>query len=52
MVCGKTILGKLERLQERAFSMTVLEKSLIYNDFLKKKSSQLSVRINLLRLTF
>ena len=48
MFCGKTNLGKLERLQERALSMIFLEKSLSYNELLKK-SGQLSVKINLMR---
>ena len=48
MFCGKTNLGKLERLQERAFSTIFLEKSLSYNELLKK-SGQLSVKMNLMR---
>ena len=43
MFCGKTNLGKLERLQERALSTMFLEKSLSYNELLKK-SGQLSVK--------
>ena len=49
MFCGKTNLGKLERLQERALSTIPLDKSLSYDDLLKK-SGQLSVRMNLIRL--
>ena len=48
MLCGKTNLGKLERLQERALSIIFLEKSLSYNELLKK-SGQLSVKMNLMR---
>ena len=48
MFCGKTNLGKLERLQERALSIIFLEKSLSYNELLKK-SGQLSVKMNLMR---
>ena len=49
MFCGKTNLGKLERLQVRALSTILLDKSLSYDDLLKK-SGQLSVRTNLIRL--
>ena len=48
MFCGKTNLGKLERLQERALSIIFLEKSLSYNELLKN-SGQLSVKMNLMR---
>ena len=48
MFCGKTNLGKLERLQERALSTIFLEKSLSYNELLKK-SGLLSVKMNLMR---
>ena len=48
MFCGKTNLGKLERLQERALSTKFLTKSLSYNELLKK-SGLLSVKMNLMR---
>ena len=48
MFCGKTNLGKLERLQERALSTIFLEKSLSYNELLKK-SDQSTVRMYLMR---
>ena len=48
MFCGKTNLGKLERLQERALSIIFSEKSHSYNELLKK-SGQLSVEFNLMR---
>ena len=37
MFCGKTNLGKLERLQERALSTIFSKKLLSYNELLKKK---------------
>ena len=46
--CGKTNLGKLERLQERAHSIIFLEKSLSYKELLKK-SGQLSLNMNVMR---
>ena len=49
MFCGKTKLGKLERLQERALSPILLEKPLSYDDLLKKYGL-ISVRINLIHL--
>ena len=51
MFCGKTNLGKLERLQERALSTIFLEKSLSYHELLKI-SGQLSVKMNLMRFCF
>ena len=50
MFSRKNNLGKLERFQERALSTILLDKSLSYDDLLKK-SCQLSVRINLIRLS-
>ena len=47
MFCGKTNLGKLERLQERALSIIILEESLSYNELLRK-SGPLSVKMNLM----
>lgn len=49
MFCGKTNLGKLEKLQERALSVILCNKSLSYFDLLKK-SGLLSVQMNLMRL--
>ena len=49
MLCEKKQPGKLERLQERALSTILLDKSLSYDDLLKK-SGQLYERMNLIRL--
>ena len=49
LFCGKINLKKLEKLQERALATVYCDKSLAYEDMLKK-SSQLCIRLNLIRL--
>ena len=49
LFCGKTNLKKLEKLQERALATVYCDKSLAYEDMLKK-SGQLCIRLNLIRL--
>ena len=49
LFCGKTNLKKLEKLQERALATVYCDKSLAYEDMLKR-SGQLCIRLNLIRL--
>ena len=49
LFCGKTNLKKLEKFQERALATVYYDKSLAYEDMLKK-SGQLCTRLNLIRL--
>ena len=48
MFCGKTNLGKLKRLSRKSTFDNILEKSLGYDELLKK-NGQLSVKMNLMR---
>ena len=49
MLCGKTNMNKLEKMQERALATVYRDRSLTYDDMLRM-SGQLSIRINLVRL--
>ena len=48
LFCSKTYLKKLEKLQEQELATVYCDKSLAYEDMLKK--SQLCIRLNLIRL--
>ena len=49
MLCGKTNMNKLEKMQERALATVYRDRSLTYDDMLRM-SGQLSIRMNLVRL--
>ena len=49
MLCGKTNMNKLEKLQEHALATVYRDRSLTYDDVLRM-SGQLSIRMNLVRL--